>query len=78
MIDETTDLHPTPIPGARPDTPHPARRMLHGLAELAAVAGQALLALSEIVHRRRDDVDPPEHRKRRHPIDKTASFPIND
>lgn len=74
-------LHPTPIPGASPETPHPVRKAWRGLVELGAVTGQALLALSEIFRTRRDDTDPPEppHRSHRpHPVERSAPFPIND
>ena len=79
MNDEPA-LRPTPIPGAGPETPHPLRRAWRGLAELAAVSGQALLALSELIRPRRDDTEPrPPHRHGGlHPVEKGASYPIND
>ncbi|MBS0361235.1 MAG: hypothetical protein JSR98_07635 [Proteobacteria bacterium] len=83
MTEDPDALRPVPIPGARPETPHPAARALRGFVELCAIAGQALLALSELVRPRRDDTEPepktPQHpRKRPHPVEKAAPFPVND
>jgi len=78
MTGDPKALRPCPIPGADPLTPHPGRRFWRGLGELAAFAGQALLALSELVRRRPDDTDPPPRRRRLHPVAKSAPFPIND
>lgn len=80
MTDDPNAFHPIPIRRARADTPHPVARIWHGLKELTAFSGQALLALSELVRPRRDDTDPaprPRH-KRPHPVEKSAPFPVND
>lgn len=52
-------MAPVPIRGADPMSPHPVQRAWRGVCELAEVSRQGLLALSELVRPRCDDIDPP-------------------
>jgi hypothetical protein len=72
------DLNPpvvAPIEGARPETPHPLRRFWRGLGEVALFFGEGALAVADFLFGRRTARP---RRRKVHPVEKAASFPIND
>ncbi|HZZ32459.1 MAG TPA: hypothetical protein VFE10_10750 [Phenylobacterium sp.] len=72
------DLNPpivAPIEGARPETPHPLLRFWRGLGEVALFFGEGALAVADFLFGRRT---PRPRRRKSHPVEKAAPFPIND
>jgi hypothetical protein len=63
-----------PIEGARPETPHPLRRLWRGAGELALFGSQALGAVLELLSGR----GAWKPRRRAKAAEKVAPFPIND
>ena len=64
-----------PTEAARSRRSHPLRRIWRGLGNVALFYGECLIALGDLFFRRGPDRP---RRRKRHPVEKAAPFPIND
>jgi hypothetical protein len=66
------------IPGADPKTRHPVKGFFRGIGNVGLLIFEAAVALLDLFRPLPSEDKPRKARRRPHPIEKSASFPIND